>query len=432
MCRRLVSSLLVVGTCLWSGVSPAGAQTEDGTNKAFVRDLFFQDVVDAQESVVLVNQIARDSADAIAKFVSLALTSAPVASSSSGFSYVRDSVTGELALRSESFGPTFAERPLTNGRGVWNFGAHYQFSATVFEGGFGTADGKDTGLPVFDNTATYLSDGFVQYITKRAFLETRSHTFHLFTSYGLTDRLDIGVVLPIISLTLEGRTEEAYDLTRQFNVGETNPVNRPTPTGIRIVQPNSTSSASGLGDVMVRLKFAVAGQMSDGVAVAADVRAPTGDEDELLGAGDASVKLMMILAKSGFGPASFHANAGYGLGGLSDEFTFVVGADAALLSRKQLTPSISLLGRTLKEGVQPERIPTVRRTVDTGVTGTRDIVVDRFIWENESMTMLQMAAGVKWNVSGFWLLNASVLVPLNQKGFQAGVSPVIGLERTWR
>jgi hypothetical protein len=183
---------------------------------------------------------------------------------------------------------------------------------------------------------------------------------------------------------------------------------------------------------MIRVKYSVAGERSEGVAVAADIRAPTGDAEELLGAGDASVKMMLLFLKSGLGPASIHANAGYGVGGLSDEFNFVMGMDAALLSRKQLTPSVSFLGRTLKEGAQPARTPTVRRTVDTGSTGPRDIVVDRFIWEEESVTLLQVAAGMKWNVAGQWLLNASVLIPVNQQGLQPGVSPAIGIERTWR
>src|SRR5262245_33828543 len=107
--------LLALGCVTAFVPAVATAQTTSPTNKAFVRDLFFQRVVDPQESVVLPVQIASDSADAIAKFVVVALSSAPVASSSAGFSYVRNRTTGELSLKSDSFGPTFAERPLTNG-----------------------------------------------------------------------------------------------------------------------------------------------------------------------------------------------------------------------------------------------------------------------------------------------------------------------------
>src|SRR5262245_11041237 len=49
----------------------------------------------------------------------------PIGSSSGGFTYVFDSTTG-LAVRSTpSFGPAFAERPLTIGRGKLNAGVTY-------------------------------------------------------------------------------------------------------------------------------------------------------------------------------------------------------------------------------------------------------------------------------------------------------------------
>jgi hypothetical protein len=427
-CTRATSTSLVVFTVALV-VAPARAEAQGATNKSFVRTLFFQDVVDPQESPVEVRQQASDSADAIAQFIAVAISTAPVVSSSAGFTYVRVRATGELSLRSESFGPTFAERPLTNGRRVASFGVSYQRSRTTFDGALDTADGREEGLPIFDNTLTFTSDRFVQYITKRAFLETKSDTFNFVAAYGLTDRFDVGVSVPVISMTVEGRTEEAFDITRFFNAGLVNPADRPTPTGTLTTSPLTSLTARGIGDVVVRLKYAFLAAGSDGVAVNADLRLPTGDEEELLGTGEPSVKLLLSASKTqGF--MSLHANGGYTVGGLSDEAHYVVGTDAALLPRKQLTASFSFLGRTLREAALPTRTPTTRRTVNTPV-GAADVVVDRFLWSSEPMTLLQVAGGVKLHVGGNTLINASVLVPINRRGFQPSITPAIGIEHTW-
>ena len=47
----------------------------------------------------------------------------------------------------------------------------------------------------------------------------------------------------------------------------------------------AVGSASGLGDIMVRLKHTLRKRASSGVAVGIDVRLPTGDEMNLLGSG---------------------------------------------------------------------------------------------------------------------------------------------------
>jgi hypothetical protein len=420
-----LSCVFLLAPAVANAQSP-GAQTA----KSFVRNLFFQDIVDSQESPALVNQIASDSADRIAGFVGLAISTVPVTSSSAGFTYVRDRTTGELSLKTESFGPSFAERPITGGKGVWNLGVNYQRSHTTFDGAFGTADGKSTGLPIFDNTATYTSDGFVQFITKRAFLDTTSNTVNFLASYGLTDRLDVAVSVPVVSLTVAGRTEEAYDVSRQWNAGEISLTDRPTPAGTKVIAQSSSISTSGIGDVAIRLKYSLIEAGGDGVAVAADVTAPTGNADQLLGAGKASVKVLLLASKAGLGPASIHANAGYTAGGLSDEVNYVVGTDAALLPKKQLTASISFLGRTLRNAALPERVQTVQRTVNNGSTGPRDIAVYRFIWSPTALTLLQVAAGAKLSIGGNWLLDASVLVAVNERGYQARITPVVGLERT--
>jgi Putative MetA-pathway of phenol degradation len=437
--RRLysVTRLLFVLTVLGVLV-PARAMAQASstlTNKAFVQTLFNVPNVNGEE--VGISNLATQQAAALATLIATTLSTAPVASSSAGFSFYTDS-TGRHP-KSQSFGPTFADRPLTNGRGTTSFHFSYQYYQSNFDGGFGTADGRTKGLPVFDQIVTYVAPNpdQVQYITRRSYLKATSQTLNFELSYGLTDKFDVGVLVPVVWLELTGRTDEAWDT--HFTHDPNNPAadgGRPSAIGTWECQYLSTTCAvgtdstrsqsrSGFGDITLRLKYALAGQ-TEGVAIAADVRTPTGDDEEFLGAGKASVKIQLLVLKSGHGPASFHANTGYTAGGLSDEFNYVTGADLAMLSKKQLTVSASFLGRALFDGSLPITTCTLCPPPNPNI-----IVQNRFKWEKATVNLMQLAAGAKLQVSPNWLLAGSVLIPLNRLGFQPGISPVIGLERTW-
>src|SRR4029453_876033 len=107
--------------------APSITSAQSGvTNRQFVRNLFFKGPLDPQETLPGTQQAIAESdgnsADEIAKFVGFGISSLPVGSSSAAFSYSRDEATGALSLKSRSFGPLLADRPLTNGRGVLNIG----------------------------------------------------------------------------------------------------------------------------------------------------------------------------------------------------------------------------------------------------------------------------------------------------------------------
>jgi len=413
------------------------------TNKVFVQTLFNVPNVNGE---VGISNLATQQAAALATLIATTLSTAPVASSSAGFSFYTDS-TGRHA-KSQSFGPTFADRPLTNGRGTASFHFSYQYYQSNFEAGLGTADGRTEGLPIFDQIVTYkrdpvtgqvLANPQVQYITRRSYLEATSQTLNFELSYGLTDKFDVGVLVPVVWLKLTGRSDEAWDIHYTFGT-PVDPGNRPAQIGTWECHYDSTlcqvgfdstqsQSKSGFGDITLRLKYALAGQ-TEGVAIAADVRTPTGDDEAFLGAGKAAVKIQLLVLKSKLGPASFHANTGYTAGGLSDEFNYITGIDLAMLSKKQLTVSASFLGRALFDGSLPATVCTLCPSPNLGPNETV-VLQNRFRWDKATVNLMQLAAGAKLQVSPNWLLAGSVLIPLNRLGFQPGISPVIGLERTW-
>jgi hypothetical protein len=423
---RLASALIIA---LWPTTSAAQSTATGG--RQFVESFFNFGIVDPLEPAAQILQNAATSADEIAKFVGIGITTLPIGTSSAGFSYIHDRQTGELILKSESFGPSFAERPLTNGSGVWNVGVNFQHSQTDYSESFGTADSVSDGIPIFDNTATFRSDSFTQFITRRAFLTSRINAFNVLATYGITDRFDIGVAVPIISLKLTGRWDDNYDISRTWNANLGNSRrDYATPKGTQIARAEESHSATGIGDVAIRLKYGFGEQRGDGAAVAGEIRLPTGDENELLGSGKASMKVMLVGSKTLASRASAFVNAGYTAGGASDEINYVGGVDVSLLARKQVTAAVTVLGRSLRDGALPVRVPTVRRTA-TNELGAQDIVVDRFFWQQQTLNLTQAAAGVKVHLGGRWLLSGTVLFPLNRKGFQSSWVPVIGIDRTW-
>jgi hypothetical protein len=199
------------------------------------------------------------------------------------------------------------------------------------------------------------------------------------------------------------------------------------PIGVRDQIAVRTISATGLGDVSLRAKFAPVQRSTRGFGVAVDVKVPTGNEDNLLGVGKASARLIVIGSTTVASRLSAYGNAGYTAGGASDEVNYVFGADMALGSRKQLTVAASVIGQTIKDGVELEKVNTLNVLGNGGVRTT----YDRQFVSRASQQVLHAAIGAKLQVKGRWLVNASVLIPVNDAGFRGGVTPIVGLDYTW-
>src|SRR5881296_3621707 len=129
-----------------------------------------------------------------------------------------------------------------------------------------------------------------------------------FMSFGLLDRVDIGVVLPIVSTSLRGTSDVQIipfgGTTAQHFFGGT-PANPQLSTS-RFVD----GSATGIGDIATRVKVNLMRSERTNFAVLGDVRFPTGTEDDLLGSGHVAARGLGILSAR-FGAFSPHANLGY-------------------------------------------------------------------------------------------------------------------------
>ena len=114
-------------------------------------------------------------------------SSFPVIAASPGLTFAFDFATGTFVRSSELLGQLFLERAETVGRGKWNLSFDYQRVKIA------TIDGKDI-ENLHDNTPIVLF-GRVRFQVPEIAIDLDAHEFTLSTTYGVTDNLDVNVVV---------------------------------------------------------------------------------------------------------------------------------------------------------------------------------------------------------------------------------------------
>jgi hypothetical protein len=356
------------------------------------------------------------------------LTTFPLGSSSGGFSYTLDPSLGTWTRSTNSFGPAFAERALTIGRQKVNFGVNYQHSTyDTFEG-----QNLDDGSVKFYLTHKPVVPGGIFFegdvIQTALRLNLTTNTVALFGNYGVTNRLDVGVAVPIVSVNMDANIDATI---LRLATGPESTIH---------VFPNGTDkqtfpdagSAKGIGDVVLRAKYRFLESKTQALAAGLDLRLPTGDETNLLGTGATQTTLLLI-ASSNYDKLAPHLNIGYTFTGdsnspffnLADEFHYRFGTEFA--ATPKLTVNADLLGRNLRDAGRLQEQPrTFNYMSATGVPGST--TVNELAFQSGSLNLLIGTAGVKYNVVGNLLISANVLVPLTQTGIRDRVTPVIGFD----
>jgi len=238
----------------------ACASPASGQKVTTVPDLTAQQVL-----VALANPVtARPAGEAIALTTAIEVATTPLGTSSGGFVFKLDPSTGLLTRTTTTFGPSFTERALTSGEGKVSVGA--MFYSTTYDKLSGYSL---TALPVGTVAATTPAASG----TSTANLDISSRTLALSGIVGVTENLDIGVVVPMVSVKLAG----------------TSSLLNGNGTVSRLAETNTTFS--GLGDIAGVAKYRFVKfngpdlQDPGGVAAVLTVRLPTGDRDNLRGLG---------------------------------------------------------------------------------------------------------------------------------------------------
>jgi hypothetical protein len=355
----------------------------------------------------------------------------PIGSSAGGFTWVFDSNLRVPVRRSRSFGSMFAERPLTTGKSRLNVAVAFQRTRFDAIAGQLLSDLKFTtsnsGFDCSPSLCPGFAAGGTQTVTSGSQIELISERAVISASYGVSSRVDIGLVVPVARTSVSG----VRTYSNVFN-------GRPTSPGH--LNPSASSvrgSSVGIGDVIARIKIAAVSMNTFDLAVDVDARLPTGTPSHLSGTGKAQVKPGILLSAS-VGSMSPHVNLGYTLGGngltfdaqhqlvsaeASPEFNYTVGVDAAVTDT--LTVAADMIGRSLTDSAE------IGYTTHSFGSSTSSASFTEFTLTPGQVNLLLAAVGAKVYVGGQWLLSATVLFPLNDAGVKPGFTPVVGFERAF-
>ncbi len=359
------------------------------------------------------------------------LTSLPLPSPASGFTYSFDPALGVYTRSAQSYGPVLAERAETIGKEKFFAGFSFQHFR------FGTLDGVSLHNfnSVFQHAQT-TPDPIIKedLITTNTFLDTKIDQATVFFTYGLTDRIDVSVALPFVnanlavqSLATIQRIGTGTDTTiHYFLDANGNSTDHKTFT--------NSGSASGLGDVLVRLKGTALKTKPAWFALGLDVRLPTGDAYNFLGSG--AVGLKPFIAISGRTKrVTPHVNVGYqwndssplagdiftGTSGhLPNQFEYAVGFDAGV--NKKFSFAADLLGQEI---FHAQGVTTSTFTAANGAQFANTT------FQRENATITNGSLGFKVNPIGTLLVSFNVLVQLNDAGLRARVVPLVGFSYTF-
>ncbi len=322
-----------------------------------------------------------------------AIATVPISTSSSGFTYRLNPTLGTVERASETFGPFYVERALTSGAGQANFGFTFQF--VTFE----SLDGYDLRDGELVTIANQFRDEPAPFDVETLALDVTTRTATFYGNMGLSERVDLGVAVPVVQLDISGTRNNTY-------------------RGRSLLQARASAQTLGLADIAVRTKVRLTGDGPGAVSAGIEVRLPTGREEDLLGSGD-TVFRFQGLASGEAGRTSVHGNVTFGARGIGREYSF--GGAVAVAASQHVT----IVGEVLAR-----KIGGVQRISEVTAPHPRIAGVDtlRLIPDGDDQTTAFAVTGFKWNVGGTWLLLGNVLLPLTESGLTARLTPTIALD----
>ncbi len=355
------------------------------------------------------------------------LVTIPLPSPASGFTFRLDPATGVFERSTQSFGPILTERADTIGAGRVSFGSAYQrFS-------FDTVEGLDLlKVPaVFTHDNAQLLGGREDVVTTVNSIETTISQFTAFLTLGVTDRFDVSLAVPVVATDLRVVSEATIQrlgtinpLTHFYRQSDGEVGNQRLFTAV--------GSASGIGDMTVRMKGTLTRRTYGNFGLGLDVRLPTGDEMNLLGTGTIGLQPFAVWSAT-LQKVSPHINLGYTWNGSSllagnpatgesadfpDLASYALGADVAVNSR--LTVAFDVLGRYLIDAerlVQQDFHALDGRSVFSNIAFVKD-----------SFNSLSGAIGLKAGLADRLLIDVNLLFALDNNGLRDKVTPLVGIE----
>lgn len=317
----------------------------------------------------------------------------PAISTTPGLTFRYDPQTQLFERTTAPLGPVFVERARTVGRGKFELGVSYLFID------FDNLNGEDVekfGGPAQNTPGVELSiDKF----------RLHSHIIPFFATYGITDRWDVNILLPIVSTSFNSRIS--------LRVG---------PVNLLFADSNNST---GVGDLRLRTKYRL---LSIGesfhVAVGSSMRFPSGNESDIHGTGDYILEPFLALSQE-YGRFDLHLQTGFDFNfddSDRNRFRYAGGVEVDLLEQLGLTVDIIGSSSLKKDQVTgeipslggPPPPPGVPAPPSSFTTPVQTDIVD-------------LGVGLKGSfgpVTGF----ITFFVPITEDGLRADFIPAGGLQ----
>ncbi len=355
------------------------------------------------------------------------LVSLPLPSPAGGFTYEFDATLGVFQRTTTSFGPILADRADTIGARRVSVGFAFQRYK------YDTIEGIDLQrVPaVFTHDNAFLLGGREDVVTTTSAIDARVSQATTFVTLGVTDHLDVSLAVPLIDHELRVVSDATI-----HRLGTTNPLTHFFRQSAGEVGDRrlftAAARASGVGDLMLRVKSNLLRRGSHGLAAGVDLRLPTGDEMDLLGSGTVGLQPFLIWSAT-YGAVSPHVNGSYRWNGSSvlagnpvtgerahfpDQSGYALGADLSVNPR--LTLAFDIIGQYVYNA---ERV-----RADTFHALDNRSTFPSIVFTRDSFNLLSGSVGMKANLLQRLLLDVNLLFKIDEHGLRDRVTPLVGLE----
>jgi hypothetical protein len=340
-------------------------------------------------------------------------TDFPVTSTTPGFTYSYNPSLGLFERSSGSLGPAFGERAETLGSGRFDLGFSYLYADLADEGGENFARRLLMGSQV--NIGGQPIAGAFQGLD----FSLVSHVFSFSATYGLTDRWDVNLVVPVVYTALKLQVRAAAAIGAEGSPG----------LGIFSFSDFFGNDAVGVGDILLRTKYRFVDDASIKLAGLLALRAPSGNENDFQGLGDTTLTPSLVGSRA-FGPCELHGNLGVEVNADDLQRTRArYGVGTALQPIDRLAFLVDFLGSssfvddTFGIPTRGRIVPSILPSDFIKSVGASEITA--FVPRSD---ILDLAVGVKVHLVGTGVAFASAIVPLTSDGLRADVIPAGGVE----
>lgn len=411
----------------------------------------------------------------------------PLASVAPAFTYRYNPALSVFERSSSVPGPLFSERALTLGKGQLNFGVGYSFLDFSQVNGTDLHNIRNPGLTAAlsfqdavplrqlpDTEESVFAAPFTGIITTFK-LDLQAHVVVPTFRYGLTDRWDVGLSIPLINTFLRFRTVttpvvDAPNLRFTYVVNAQGVAIRPATREIagnfvdlagnpitslaqlQLIKAQNSSprtvsrkagSATGVGDIVLRTKYHLWRTDGGGAALGLNLHLPSGEDRNFQGANTAYVSPFLYLSQ--IIAERFEPHLNLGVNFKTDDvkrssFQYAVGA--SVLVWQQLGFAIDLIGRSEFNKVQvrtpPEAVTPsgfLNRPVNTCTPAqpctldSRGIVLfPAFPIKIQRNDIINFTFGLRYALGTTGSVFFGGVVPLNNDGFRADFIPSGGVE----